>query len=182
MVPSRASLGGNWPPAAEFDFRVNGDGHGHEDCCSDALPPTWALRPKVGRLGAGDKYKRLGRAREALPTGCLPFSPFLPGYAFVGLLRLVYITQPVVVRSTWSQVQNDCSCSMVQIGPLVAKLQQVTGLCGWRGVASKLLSLLSKILHVYLAGILIPPIPWPMTLSPTTEAIRVMSCEKKPFC
>jgi hypothetical protein len=26
-----------------------------------------------------------------------------------------------------------------------------------------------------------PPIPWPMTLSPTTEAIRVKSCKKKPL-
>jgi len=26
-----------------------------------------------------------------------------------------------------------------------------------------------------------PPIPWPMTLSPMTEAIRVKSCEKKPL-
>ncbi len=32
-----------------------------------------------------------------------------------------------------------------------------------------------------LAGILIPPIPWPMTLSPMTEAIRVMSCGKNLF-
>ena len=30
-------------------------------------------------------------------------------------------------------------------------------------------------------GIYFPPIPWPMTLSPTTEAIRVKSCGKKPF-
>jgi hypothetical protein len=28
---------------------------------------------------------------------------------------------------------------------------------------------------------MIPPIAWPMTLSPTTEAIRVKSCEKKPL-
>ncbi len=26
-----------------------------------------------------------------------------------------------------------------------------------------------------------PPIPWPMTLSPMTEAIRVKSCGKKPL-
>ncbi len=32
-----------------------------------------------------------------------------------------------------------------------------------------------------LIGISFPPIPWPMTLSPTTEAIRVKSCEKKPL-
>ena len=30
-------------------------------------------------------------------------------------------------------------------------------------------------------GIYFPPIPWPMTLSPTTEAIRVKSCGKKPL-
>jgi hypothetical protein len=30
-------------------------------------------------------------------------------------------------------------------------------------------------------GISFPTIPWPMTLSPTTEAIRVKSCEKKPL-
>ncbi len=35
--------------------------------------------------------------------------------------------------------------------------------------------------HAILAGISIPPIPWPMTLSPMTEAIRVMSCRKKLF-
>jgi hypothetical protein len=30
-------------------------------------------------------------------------------------------------------------------------------------------------------GISFLTIPWPMTLSPTTEAIRVKSCEKKPL-
>ena len=30
-------------------------------------------------------------------------------------------------------------------------------------------------------GIYFPPIPWPMILSPTTEAIRVKSCGKKPL-
>jgi len=30
-------------------------------------------------------------------------------------------------------------------------------------------------------GISFPPIPWSMTLSPTTEAIRVKLCEKKPL-
>ncbi len=30
-------------------------------------------------------------------------------------------------------------------------------------------------------GISFPPVPWPMTLSPMTEAIRVKSCGKKPL-
>ena len=30
-------------------------------------------------------------------------------------------------------------------------------------------------------GISFPTIPWPMTLSPMTEAIRVKSCGKKPL-
>ena len=33
----------------------------------------------------------------------------------------------------------------------------------------------------YKIGIYFPPIPWPMTLSPMTEAIRVKSCGKKPL-
>jgi hypothetical protein len=49
---------------------------------------------------------------------------------------------------------------------------------GWRACVCRLLlrQAFSKSRH--LAGMLIPPIPWPMTLSPTTEAIRGISCEK----
>ena len=53
----------------------------------------------------------------------------------------------------------------------------VTSLC-----CRLLLGLASSIELHHLAGMSIPPIPWPITLFPTTEAIRVISCRKQPFC
>ena len=47
-----------------------------------------------------------------------------------------------------------------------------------RQVRHRLLQRLALARRAILAGITILPIPWHMTLSPTTEAIRVKSCEK----
>ncbi len=62
--------------------------------------------------------------------------------------------------------------------------QSILSGCGieWRAcvVAYSCDKLLAS--HAILAGISIPPIPWPTALFPTTEAFRVMSCGKKPFC
>jgi hypothetical protein len=85
--------------------------------------------------------------------------------------KILYLGFRRILRGTWRW------CTWI----LVPSLIWVAVRSGDdRQVCHRLLQRLALARHAIIR-ISFPTIPWPMTLSPTTEAIRVKSCKKKPL-